>query len=469
MTFFSPIVARNDTVIPINDTTWEIPSEAFLIRNHLTHTCLTASKTPSSSHDQTTPLHHGHHYHVTLTTCNSSLYEHYWQWNGNHSIVHLGTLLCLTGRVVSNADGSETSYLFLSVCSDKETSDQTWSCAGNFIEQPDTGKCLSVHATPNPTSSTEEGGDYGKNESDLQSTVKRRIKRETLEDIAEELGRFLQDLEGYDDEQTELIGNGTKDYDDNIEMSRSDYSWNETMVSMSFCDNKDGLQMWSAVQPNKIKQSLYNTELTLNETEHIETDEDYNDSICSFPFTSSHRLTQCYAQSMDTNLHSPSTWTTCRHIGYYVAGFYHIQSTTNINEGHMTGMRCCGTSVVFTGESESPPSTHREVCRDVDWWNYRDTLVSKGWFLCPRGMFLKGFDLSTNKNGNHVINKAKCCKPAVSPVVYEHCYTEHAQNILDTRIHGCRLEGYQVTGIYKKRSGKGDGTYIEEVTCCMHV
>lgn len=382
-----------------------------------------------------------------MSDCRPDSRDQYWRWTDGDSLLHLGTFLCLTA-LVSEHDGGDSEEnlvpdkLVLMHCRDGDIR-QKWSCAGDFIEHSNSGKCITASTTTCPPRDTERT---------------RNKRNEHLERLADELHQFLK--------------NSTLDVPTEKSMNETLLRENSTRLmvnvtyaaNLDFCEQSNTRQLWC---------SLDDTLQTTNQSESgFGISSVGRHSICSRNYTLTHNIAPCYVKDMtETSGLSLylAEWTTCDQIGYYATGFYHTdQVSGNGATGLLTGMDCCASSSVFTGQPDTPPSTHEEECVENEWWNWQDTLISEGWFTCPRGMFLKGFLISTRSfSYGHYVWKVMCCKPHSSPVVYEHCYTDYGRNTEDTGVHRCSLEGYHVTGMYKKDCvGSNDSCVEEELTCC---
>ena len=215
----------------------------------------------------------------------------------------------------------------------------------------------------------------------------------------------------------------------------------EEVVSLAGCQPEHPRQIWNAVTP------------TVNASE--------GRSICEFPGrnSSSHAISRCYVEDME---YQTQRWTTCHWLGYYTAGFYHIDRE-HLNV--VTGLECCANNFVFTGQSNSPIANHTEVCNETEWWSFKDAATSEGWFRCPQGMYLKGFQLSSS-SGLYGIRKAKCCKPHSSPATYALCYDHLVASAGEIGVHACNLVGYHVTAVYKQTNCTRMNC-LEKITCCI--
>ena len=439
-----------------------IPGDAFQIQNAKTNSCLTASTVnnknntyPDSDDNVNTPTL----YHISMIECNSSHPQHFWQWTDNDTILNIGTYLCLTTidgseGPDSNQDSSEVEWLVLMPCVESDER-QIWSCSGQYIQQPSSGKCL--------TTGEQSKEDDEENES---SEERRRRRRNTdLKQIMEELGQFLNDVDDSNSDDLEQSTDTSSESHTTISDEVSHQALQEQTVWVEYCKLQNELQMWAGVT----KHSDDTSTVSVNN----------ENSICSQIGTTQHTLPRCYANDMTSISQVTSLtdyfaveWITCNKHSYYVTGFYHTHvenSGTHVRDGLFTGMQCCATRSVFTGEPESPlPDDHADDCDEVEWWSFQDVLISEGWFLCPKGKFLKGFKIgpSLDHTGVHRIYKANCCRSHSASDVYEHCYTDTSRRLDNTGVHTCRMEGYLVTAMYLDRCVEGDGC-TEKLTCCI--
>ena len=443
-----------------------IPPDAFQIQNVKTNACLTALKIENSEAPNL--------YNVSTAECNSSLSQQFWKWTENDTILNIGSYLCLTtlnGSWTGSEGGSETEMLALQPCMGTDNNGQKWSCAGDYIQQPTSGKCL----TTSDTSDGEWGeGDSNQisdeNSSETSNTPNNEeeetfmnhmndiSKRDTdLRLMVEELGQFL-----YDNEETDDSNDSTDHSDSSQSSTNETASLHRPLVTAKYCMEGDQLQIWRGIPKNQDSSSLTS-----------------GNSICSLNGTSEHNLPRCYASDMESAISMLSSndldiseWITCEKHGYYVTGFYHthlkLGNHLHIREGLITGMHCCATSSVFTGEVNSPMTDYQDECNEVEWWSFQDVLISEGWFSCPKGKFLKGFKvgLSLDHDGVHRIFKASCCRPHSATDVYEHCYTDRSRRLDNTGVHSCRMEGYLVTAMYLDGCVEGEGC-TENLTCCI--
>lgn len=456
-----------------------IPPNAFQIQNIKTNACLTVLKIANNKAPNL--------YNVSMMECNSSLSQQFWQWTENDTILNIGSYLCLTtlngsgtgsevGSEGGSEGGSETEMLALQPCTSMDNR-QKWSCAGNYIQQPTSGKCLTTsdasagegdeddsNQIPDENSLETSNTPNNEEEETFMSHMNDISKRDTdLRLMVEELGQFL-----YNNEEN----TGTDDSDDSTDHSdTSQRSTNgtanvhEPLVTAQYCTERDQLQMWIGIpkNPDNLPASSSNS----------------GNSICSLNGTTEHNLPHCYANDMESVISMLSSndldiseWMKCEKHGYYVTGFYHthlkLGNRLHVREGLITGMQCCATSSVFTGEINSPVTDYQDECDEVEWWSFQDVLISEGWFSCPKGKFLKGFKvgLSLDHDGVHRIFKASCCRPHSATDVYEHCYTDRSRRLDNTGVHSCRMEGYLVTAMYLDGCVEGEGC-TENLTCCI--
>ena len=411
-----------------------IPKDSFLILNSQTHTCLDVSNRTT---DWTAPIMDQHDYtgfyYVSLTECWPESRDQFWQWTRDGSLLHLGTFLCLTALEALNVPMNffETDLLVLMHCR-SGYGRQHWVCADDFLENPSLGKCVkTVH-------DSEQRNKRGVDD-------REKDEEDSMVELADELKQFMTD------EHTTVSTTQKKKYNFPIIFEHPKLSNYSTMALLDYCEHTEGADTWNSVYYNDTCLQL-------------------GPSVCSINTTESHNLPTCYNKDM-----SGSTglrffyvdWIGCEELGYYASGFYHTnQISGNGATAVLTGINCCPSGSIFTGHTDSPPAILKEDCVEIEWWNWQDTLISEGWFSCPRGMFLKSFLITIRPYTlGHYIWKVKCCKPPLSSVVYEHCYKDYGTTAMDTGLHRCNLEGYHVTGMYKKCSE--DSKCVEEIMCCM--
>ena len=494
---FNPAVMNNET--NINDTHLNlidpIPPNAYQIFNAKTNSCLTSLKVETNA-DSEPPANL---YNVSTAQCNSSLSQQFWQWTDNDTILNIGSYLCLTtvgGSGTGSDGGSEIEKLALTPCMVSDNR-QKWSCAGSFIQQPTSGKCLTTsdgeggeglgdESEPNQTSDehSSESSDTSHSETFINH-MNEISKRDTyFHQIVDELDQFLYDNDDGDDddddENTDTNDSSDSTNHDDIDTARETNGTanvpTPVPVTARYCTEQDELRMWIGVPRNPDNSAAASS--STSET-----------SICSLNGTTGHNLPRCYTNDMETIISMLSSynwdvseWITCEKHGYYVTGFYHTHRSTgtpandnnnnnnmrHIREGLISGMQCCATSSVFTGETNTPLIDHQDECDEVEWWSFQDVLISEGWFSCPKGKFLKGFKvgLSFYHDGVHRIFKASCCRPQSAGDVYEHCYTDKSRKLDNTGVHTCRMEGYLVTAMYLNGCVEGGGC-TENLTCCI--
>lgn len=462
-----------------------IPADAFQIQNIKTNTCLTASRLEDKSNTDTSSPS-PELYNVSVTECNSSLPWQFWQWTGNGTLLNAGSYLCLTSVDKSDAEDeeSDTELLVLMPCRESDNR-QKWSCAGRYVEQATSGKCLTTRGKDKDSGSAEV--DENSNEMSIESSTEaseflsenskttteasnfsndissRRKRDANLREMVEELGQFL-----YYTDQTTSRGDDSFDHSSQMGRSRegSHQAVHQPIVSVQYCTLQDELQMWTGLpkEDDDLPLSGLSTSGNVN-------------TICSLNGTAEHNLSPCYTNDMNsisqvtTSNRYAHEWITCERHGYYVSGFYHthLGNGQHTRDGLITGMQCCATSSVFTGEPESPIIDHSEDdCEEVEWWSFQDVLISEGWFVCPRGKFLKGFEIGSgfHLDGVHRIYRASCCRPHSAPDVYEHCYDDKGRRLDNTGIHTCRMQGYLVTAMYQEGCVEGDEC-TEKLTCCI--
>ena len=414
------------------NTSYVIPKDAFLILNSHTQTCLDVSNRTT---EWTSPIMDQHVYtglyYVALKECTPDSQDQFWHWTSDGGLLHLGTFLCLTAlnSEYIDTDVFVTDLLVLMHCRGGDPRQQ-WVCAGDFIENPQLGKCILAS-------------------SDTDRKQKREANSALLDEIAQELASTPV--------QTRPPSRDHHNFQVNLD-HRATLSDHSTTASISFCEQVDTNQTWCAVSYTGEQNSSLQV----------------SPSLCSSNSNTSHEQPACYAKDMSITAGLAfyyAKWVGCSELGYYVTGFYHSdQISGNGATAVLTGINCCMSGSVFTGQPNAPPPIHEEECVDIHWWNWlENTLISEGWFSCPRGMFLKSFLLTSRPYTlGHVIWRVKCCKPQSSPVVYEHCYKDYGKNVAtDTGVHRCSLEGYHVTGMYKKGCSEGSEECGEEIMCCM--
>lgn len=398
---------------------------------------------------------------MILVTCNSSSQYQQWQWTNNGSLLHPATFLCLAKHNDNNVH-----RLVLRTCKE-EDQNQEWSCAGNFIDQPNSEECVTATVNRNSqvgSSLTVQRGNKGSrslawNQSpNTSETDPKADLTAELESVLEELGHLQEEVTL----MSSLCGiNNTRERADvAVEVITVDTKHNATF---EVCNQTNSYQKWSIMS--------FNGQNTTNNS---------NDSICSTNTTRSHNLPHCYV--MDTEHHSMVTygtdvWAACKLAGYYVKGFYHTYNRNQDNRpdtGLLSGIQCCAGDNVFTGEPDTSVVNKPDKCHDIPWWQFSSGyLVANGygWFTCPRGMFLKGLLVSVRYffPEETIIKKAKCCKTPTSAYEYMQCYTTIATSVADTGVHLCDLEGFLVTGVARRKCDSLGRRCTEEITCCMQV
>ena len=456
----------NETEIPDAnlDLIDVIPDDAFQIQNLKTNSCLTVLKIVDNTATISTT---SKLYHVSTAECNSTLPQQFWKWTDNDTILHIGSYLCLA--TVNQTDGTnnnedwDVDMLVLMPCVESDGR-QKWSCSGRYIQQPTSGKCITEREKEvdgmddGDSTETSENSNTEEEEEEEEEERERRRRNTDLRQMVEELGQFLNNVDDSDNNNSE------DSTDRSFQSSNGITAHQRTVITVEYCTLHSQLQMWFGI-PKGGGDGLSNTRNSNNDN-----------SICSQNGTSEHTLPACYTNNMEsisqvTTLTSHE-WITCDKHGYYVTGFYHTHignAGLHVRDGLITGMQCCATNSVFTGEPESPvPDNHQDDCDDVEWWSFQDVLISEGWFLCPKGKFLKGFEIgpSIYHKGVHRIYKASCCRPHSASDVYKHCYTDKSRRIESTGIHTCRMEGYLVTAMYLDGCVDGEGC-TEKLTCCI--
>ena len=410
-----------------------IPKDAFLIINSDTQTCLDISNRTTN---WTSPILDQHIfaglYYVTLTECTQDNRDQFWQWTSDGALLHLGTFLCLTALNSEFIDANfVTDLLVLMHCRGGDVRQQ-WVCAGDFVENPNLGKCIIASSDTNKRRKRETDGDA----------------RALLNEIAEEMESVPV--------QARPPSIRNHNFHVNLD-NKATLSNHSSTALLSLCEQMDVNQTWCAVHYTNDQ----NTSLQISP------------SLCFNNETASHQQLACYAKDMSGTAGLAfyyAKWVGCNELGYYATGFYHAdQITGNGATAVLTGINCCMSGSVFTGQPNGPPAIHQEECAEIEWWNWQDSLISEGWFSCPRGMFLKSFLLTARPYTlGHVIWRVKCCKPQSGPVMYEHCYKDYGKRVAtDTGVHRCNLEGYHVTGMYRKGCSEGSEECTEEIMCCM--
>ncbi len=395
-----------------------------------------------------------------MVPCNSSSSAQLWQWTVNNTILHVGTFLCLA----LHQEESKT-ILVLSVCKGSDDK-QKWSCVKDFIEQASSGMCIrpvipatmmiSRRETEIKDSHTIKAGEY-KNGGISSLQPPGSLAPSLVQEIEKELGKVLEEL--FQKSSTEEQGEDSMEEDEIGAQWMAEDGVIRYNVTLILCDRNDVYQEWLGIS---IKDGEEEEELT----------------ICSDNTTSGHNLPPCYPLDMEplsSLAHGTSKWLTCSPTGYYMNGFYHTYNIYrwNLKEtGRISGVKCCTGDYAFTGLNSGPTSVDRvEKCHDTPWRFYRNFIMSRGWFICPRGMFVKAF-LVTVKfyvPDENEIKMAKCCKPQVSPDEYMHCYTDKGTSVADTGIHSCLRPGYHITGMLRKNCNRFGVLCDEEITCCMQV
>ncbi len=424
-----PTVTNSST--PGNSSnSFSIPQNAFLIVNSQTHACLDVSNRTT---DWTAPIMDQHDftglYYVALTECHPTNRDQFWKWTKDGSLLHLGTFMCLTALDTRNVPMFviDTDLLVLMHCR-SGYSRQHWVCADNFLENPNLGKCVSAAANAQKRDKRNSESHLDDTINELDNELKNSVSGRRLTMAMKVIQKFHIFFE---------------------EPTLSNYSM---MTSLDNCQQTEISQTWN---------SVYYAEDCIQ----------LGASLCSVPTNQSHDLPTCYNKDMSDSTGLRffyAIWIGCEELGYYASGFYHTdQISGNGATAVLTGIDCCPSGSIFTGHTDSPPAIVEEECIDIEWWNWQQTLISEGWFSCPRGMFLKSFLITIRPYTlGHFIWKVKCCKPTSSSVVYEHCYKDYGAVSKDTSIHRCMLEGYHVTGMYK-RCNEAGVECVEEIMCCM--
>ncbi len=366
---------------------------------------------------------------MALTECQPTNRNQFWEWTREGSLLHLGTFMCLTAldsRSIPMFD-IDTDLLVLMHCR-SDYNRQHWVCAENFVENPNIGKCVSAVASTK-----------NRDKRDSDST-----KDNTITELENELKAFVS---------SQVSSMPTKVMRKfRIFFDRPQLSNYSEMASLEYCQQSEISQTWNSVYYENNCIQL-------------------GSSLCSVRTNQSHTLPACYNKDMteSTGLQFYyANWIGCEELGYYATGFYHTdQISGNGATAVLTGIECCPSGSIFIGRTDSPPAIIEEECVVIEWWNWQQTIISEGWFMCPRGMFLNSFLITLRPMTlGHFIWKVKCCKPVSSSLVYEHCYKDYGSVSQDTSLHRCMLEGYHVTGMYKKCNEAG-AECVEEIMCCM--
>lgn len=422
-----------------------IPNDAFLIKNRDSHTCLAP---PHKRDLSSNPIdYHTHEalYPVVLVACDLQSHNQLWQWTTNNSLLHIATFLCL-GALYENGE----SKLVLQTCKVGDFR-QKWNCATNHIKEPETLQCITITAVWG-RKRREVGVDFM-----MESRVRQIVPTSSMEsddnlrELERELGDVVRELHDFREQrmQGNTINNAQSQTENNI-----DPRYN---VILDFCQSSSDLQKWTIVDAEG---------------------DDNQSSICSRRLSQTHNLPYCYPSNMQSASSVSSLvskWVLCSYSSYYVSGFYHTYNIEQYNDrggGLVSALKCCAGSFVFTGQENTPVQHGEEICEEKEWWErveHNEILSTKGWFTCPRGMYLKGFLLSTrpyNQNEN-LIMRARCCRPAEGPEMYFNCYSDTTNRVLDTEVHACRMRGYHITGVVRKNCNYA-GIYCDEIlTCCM--
>lgn len=438
---------------------------SFLIRNEETDTCL-ANDPDRRKYPPFEKYNHTVLYRVVSEPCNQSSPAQRWQWNDT-SLLHSATFLCLaTFKTANNS-------LVLRTCKASDE-DQKWECSlvGNFIIQPSTEKCVTVVADKRERA---KRGSYLDGIATAAAAKVRRRKSLVQNQLADDVlkgsnsvSELTRELESVIEELGLLRKQATLDANSEVDGGYMN-AW-EMMttgpaesrgVMAEHCDDSNPNQMWSIMDFNCEGPAIDNTD---------------DDSICSELVLESHRQSQCYVMDMhhlSSLKSSVEKWAECTSAGYYIKGFYHTYNVNNNNHpdsGIISGVRCCAGDHVYTGESNTPVVNHAaDQCLDENWWKTSDYLVSRGWFICPPGMFLKGLQLSSRPyfSQENVIKKGRCCKPEGASVAYVHCYTTNATSVADTGVHMCHLDGFLVTQIVRFNCDVARRMCEEEIRCCL--
>ena len=114
------------------------------------------------------------------------------------------------------------------------------------------------------------------------------------------------------------------------------------VASLTACQSEHSKQIWNAV------------------TQTVNASEGW--SVCEAPGgnSSSHAISRCCIEDTE---HQTQRWTTCHWLGYYAAGFYHVDGE-HLNA--ITGMKCCVNNSVFTGQPNTSITNHIEQCDETE-------------------------------------------------------------------------------------------------------
>lgn len=448
----------NETVINPDHPYPDTPDNTFLIKNLESHTCLAPSSTRKMPSNPINYHSHEALYPLSLVTCDLASQNQQWQWTMNDSLLHIATFLCLGVHYERREP-----KLVLRTCKMGDLG-QKWNCATNHIKQPDTWECI--------TASAVEGGQGNRKRRKAhegaveEDSLRENLIRYTaltssvesddqLRVVEAELGEVIQELQNLHKQREQVNSGSFNNNNDRAQVEESvDTRYNTVF---EFCVTASNLQKWTIVDSEG---------------------DDNQSSICSRSLSLIHNLPYCYPSDMESASgasHTRLRWASCSHSGYYVSGFYHtynIEGYEDREKGLISAIKCCAGNYVFTGHENTLIPRGEEICEEREWWErmeHSDHLFTKGWFTCPRGMYLKGFLLSTqlyNHNEN-LIRTAKCCRPVDGPETYIHCYPDRAVKVIDTEVHACRMRGYHIVAVVRKNCDYSETDCEEILTCCM--
>ena len=425
----------------------------FLIKNHESHTCLAPL---STRNNPANPINYNSHtalYPVVMVTCDIDSPNQHWQWIANGSLLHSATFLCLGVHY-----GQQEAVLVLQTCKARDL-DQKWNCATNHIKQPDTQSCIGALGVEGggggETSRRKKREDYlwGNKirPNSLETSSENNNRLNALEIALEEVIHELHSL------HKEKARENVAIVDSNVHSQVGDNLDTRYNTDFEFCLAINNLQKWTIVYSGG---------------------DDGQSSICSSQGAGVHNLPRCYPSDMESASgasYMRLRWALCSHDGYYVSGFYHtsnVEGSGHRDNGLISAVKCCAGDYVFTGQENTPVQQGEEKCEDLEWWQgveYSETIFTRGWFTCPRGMYLKGFLLSTQAyvRNENLIRIARCCRPVDGPEMFRNCYSDRVTRIMDTEVHECRLRGYHIVGVVRKNCGSMGQNCEETLTCCM--
>lgn len=421
-------------------------------------------------------------YLLVLKTCNVSSPIQHWEWTRRGSLLHKATFLCL-----AKFDNYGKTALVLRTCKDNDN-DQKVVCEEDTVRF-DNKTCL-VTEVVIPTINSVGGDDNtvaaGGHQSSMETLSLQKVG--IIQELTSELEKVAKgssdanDMTSRDKNAEMSMFDPTVHVDSNDEAKTSTSTSTENQLPrIEPCRNQDTHHQWTGVDDIGGGEASENGPIC--ERYHTENPH------------SLHRP-RCYALDMENASrvyeYNPE-WTLCggssggdsSDVGYYVNGFFHTYNKNRNNwreNGLLSGINCCtgyhysssngGSNSASSAASYPPLDNFTEVCYDIEWWHFRPFLVTRGWFTCPRGTFLKGFYLSSREfiPEENLVISARCCKPEVAAEEYLHCYVDLATSVADTMEHVCTREGYHIAGIFRKNCDAEDHRGCkEEITCCMKV